>query len=92
MPRATLILALLLTGAVQAVETTGMPMSSTQAAPVVTGSATRTWLELQRSGQSAAPVRPMSGEAASHVYRRYLRSFDHPLPMFFERESGIAPE
>ncbi len=92
MPRTTLILALLLTGAVQAVETNGMPTPATQSAPEIAGSATRTWLELQRSGRSAAPVRPMSGAAAAQVYRRYLRSFDHPLPMFFERESGIAPE
>ena len=55
------------------------------------GSGTRSWLDLQRSGQAAAPARPLPGPVASRVYRRYLESFDHPVPMFFERERGMMP-
>lgn len=51
------------------------------------GGGTRTWLELQRSGASAAPARSVSGVVASRMYKRYLDSFQHPLPVFFERES-----
>lgn len=52
------------------------------------GEDTRTWLELQRSGRSAAPDRPMSGVVASRVYKRYLDSFSHPLPDFFEEKTA----
>lgn len=55
------------------------------------GSGTRSWLELQRSGQAAAPARPLPGPVASRIYRRYLESFDHPVPMLFERERGMMP-
>ena len=55
------------------------------------GSGTRSWLELQRSGQAAAPARPLPGPVATRIYRRYLESFDHPVPMFFERERGMMP-
>lgn len=51
------------------------------------GGATHAWLELQRSGQAAAPARSASGVVASRIYKRYLDSFNHPLPVFFERES-----
>lgn len=53
------------------------------------GSETRSWLELQRSGQAAAPERPVSGAVASRTYKRYLKSFDHPLPEFFGRDSAV---
>lgn len=54
------------------------------------GGVTRSWLDLQRSGRSAAPDRPMSGVVASRVYKRYLNSFEHPLPEFFGREPAAA--
>ncbi|MBI5462859.1 MAG: DUF3613 domain-containing protein [Gammaproteobacteria bacterium] len=60
-------------------------------APSELGSDTRAWLDLQRNGQAAAPQRPVSGVVASRTYKRYLDSFNHPIPMFFERESGNAP-
>ena len=64
-----------------------------RAAPQYTdpGNGARSWLDLQRSGRAAAPVRPLPGPVASRIYRRYLESFDHPVPMFFERERGMMP-
>lgn len=78
------LLLLMMMSAVQAAEpaATGYPSTSEVTA---FGNDTRAWLDLQRSGQAAAPVRPQSGVVASRVYRRYLNSFDHPIPMFFER-------
>jgi hypothetical protein len=61
-----------------------------KSAPGDVGGETRTWLELQRSGQAAAPERSVSGVVASRVYKRYLDSFDHPLPAFFEREAATS--
>ena len=54
------------------------------------GAQTSNWLELQRSGQAAAPPRSVSGAVASRTYQRYLDSFGHPLPAFFEREATAA--
>ncbi|QHS09317.1 DUF3613 domain-containing protein [Sinimarinibacterium sp. NLF-5-8] len=53
-----------------------------------TGDSTRQWLELQTSGSAASPVeRPMPGEVASKITKRYQDSFAHPLPDEFKRES-----
>ncbi|MGI4857312.1 MAG: DUF3613 domain-containing protein [Janthinobacterium lividum] len=50
------------------------------------GHATRAALALQVGGKSAGPVLPMSGEEASAAYKRYLDSFAHPIPEFFEKK------
>ena len=55
------------------------------------GDATRAWLEMQRSGKSAAPAQRLSSAAEARVYARYLESFTHPIPEFYEeRESFLA--
>lgn len=60
---------------------------------VAAGAATRAWLDAQRNGESAAPARSVAGVVASRTYQRYLDSFDHPLPVFFERKaSGATPK
>lgn len=67
----------------------------TGAAPTAASEAaaeTRAWLELQRSGRAGAPARSTSGAVASRAYQRYLDSFEHPLPAFFERESTGSVE
>lgn len=52
------------------------------------GSQTRYWLATQSSNaQSVTETRPMSGEAASLVYQRYLNSFSHPIPERYEADS-----
>lgn len=55
------------------------------------GDETRAWLQLQSSGRaSVAAPQPMSGEVADKVYERYLKSFTHPIPEQFQRESFSA--
>lgn len=48
------------------------------------GDSTRALLRLQAEGSSAGNALPMLGEAASRSYQRYLNSFDHPIPEYFE--------
>lgn len=52
---------------------------------------TQKWLELQRSGKSAsAQAQPYSGEVMDKVHTRYLKSFEKPIPEFFEHEMRSA--
>ena len=52
---------------------------------------TRDWLELQRSGQVASQqAQPLSGPAMERVHERYLKSFQHPQPMYFKHDETIA--
>lgn len=55
----------------------------TSARPEI-GDTTRALLRLQADGSQAGAALPMLGEAASRSYQRYLGSFDHPIPEFFE--------
>lgn len=54
------------------------------------GEQTRAWLELQRSGRAAGAAQPMSDPAAGRVYKRYLDSFSHPIPAFYERDQAAG--
>ena len=52
------------------------------------GTETKAWLDLQKSGKAASKeARPVPGEIAEKTYDRYLKSFDHPIPEEFSRES-----
>lgn len=52
---------------------------------------THQWLELQRSGKAAsAQPQPYSGEVMDKVHTRYLKSFEKPIPEFFEHEMRTA--
>jgi hypothetical protein len=54
-------------------------------------SPTQQWLELQRSGKSAsAQAQRYSGEVMNKVHSRYLKSFEKPIPEFFEHEMQTA--
>ncbi|MDD3447450.1 MAG: DUF3613 domain-containing protein, partial [Gammaproteobacteria bacterium] len=46
-------------------------------------------LDFQCSGQAAGAAHPQTGEAASRSYARYLKSFEHPIPDFYTRDSFI---
>jgi len=64
-------------------------------APPGIGDTTRALLRLQADGTQAGNVLPMLGEAASRSYQRYLDSYDHPIPEYFDAalpapESGAA--
>jgi len=49
------------------------------------GDTTRALLQLQAdSSRTGSTALPMLGEAASRSYQRYLKSFDHPIPEYFE--------
>lgn len=53
------------------------------------GESTRAWLNFQCSGQAAGAAHPQTGEAASRSYARYLKSFEHPIPDLYTRDSFI---
>ena len=48
------------------------------------GDTTRALLRMQADGSNAGNALPMLGETASRSYQRYLNSFDHPIPEYFE--------
>lgn len=52
---------------------------------------TDTWLALQRSGQVASQ-HPQSASAAERErsFERWLKSFEHPIPMFFEEQGDMV--
>lgn len=52
------------------------------------GSVTRQLLRLQADGSQAGHALPMLGDEATASYRRYLQSFNHPIPEFFETTVG----
>ena len=52
---------------------------------------TERWLELQRSGQAASPQgQALSGPAMERVHQRYLKSFEHPIPPYFEHDQPLS--
>ncbi|TCJ17971.1 DUF3613 domain-containing protein [Parasulfuritortus cantonensis] len=51
-------------------------------AAIVIGGSTERMLELQREGSAAGTLNPVSGDVASASYKRYLESFDKPMPDF----------
>lgn len=51
-----------------------------------TGESTKTWLDLQRSGnQASSHAQPISGPVMLRSYERYLKSFERPIPDKFDR-------
>ncbi|EPJ6839595.1 DUF3613 domain-containing protein [Stenotrophomonas maltophilia] len=66
---------------------------ATDVAPPVTprarlqsGEATRNLFRLQASGQRAGQRLPILGDQATLSYARYLKSFEHEIPDFFETD------
>lgn len=56
-----------------------------------TRSATRAWLELQRSKQAASEQpQPISGQAMDKIHERYINSFGKPIPEFYEHAIPIT--
>lgn len=59
------------------------PAAVSQAARV--GEATQSLLQRQREGREAsATARPIDGRVAELSHQRYLKSFEHPQPMWFD--------
>lgn len=66
-------------------------MQKTPPVEVRAPSPTQQWLELQRSGKSASPqAQPISGEVMDKVHKRYLKSFEKPIPEFYEHETPVT--
>lgn len=49
---------------------------------IVVGATTKALLEMQREGKSPGTSQPVGGEEASRTYKRYLDSYDKPMPEF----------
>lgn len=63
--------------------------SAARAAPVpreAVGDITRALLAAQADGRRAASEQPILGDVASATYQRYIESFKHPIPPFFEEK------
>lgn len=69
-------------GALPADVPVAAPAPRPRSAPA--GTATRALLRLQASGDAGAPPRPMLGATATAAYQRYLASFSHAIPEFFD--------
>ncbi len=66
-------------------DTAPLPAAETPAFPPAgIGETTRSLLRLQAEGTQAGNALPMLGEAASRSYQRYLDSFKHPVPEYFD--------
>jgi hypothetical protein len=52
------------------------------------GYTTRQLLQMQASGSQAGNHLPMLGDEASASYQRYIQSFTHPIPEFYETAVG----
>ncbi|WP_029147341.1 DUF3613 domain-containing protein [Methylophilus sp. 5] len=62
-------------------------MPSPPSTPARALSPTQQWLELQRSNKAASTqAQPMSGEVMDRVHKRYLKSFEKPIPEYYEHE------
>nr|WP_199041946.1 DUF3613 domain-containing protein [Dyella sp. ASV24] len=61
------------------------PMPSADAhADSEVGDVTRQLVSMQRQGTHAGKALPIPGQEASASYLRYLKSFEHPIPEFYE--------
>ncbi|WP_199099655.1 DUF3613 domain-containing protein [Dyella sp. ASV21] len=61
------------------------PTAESAAAPsTAIGSTTRMLLAMQADGTQAGKLLPIPGQEASASYVRYLKSFEHPIPVFFD--------
>lgn len=73
------------------VPATASPADATPgSAPALIEAETQThlWLKLQASGAIAGTRYTTPGQTATHIYQRYLKSFTHPIPEHFSRESS----
>ncbi len=68
------------------------PGAKTAPVPAVSapeiGATTANLLELQRSGLAAGKTQPIGGDVAARSYKRYLDSFERPIPEARDNASG----
>ncbi|SFA80729.1 Protein of unknown function [Collimonas sp. OK607] len=68
------------------VQTQETPVAAEQQATIRIGDVTHTLLQAQADGRVAGPRLPMLGATADASWQRYLDSFKHPLPEFYENK------
>lgn len=56
------------------------------------GDVTRALFAAQAEGQHAGPGLRLQGSVANAAWRRYLKSFEHPLPPWFEKGVGSTQQ
>lgn len=58
------------------------------------GDITRGLIGLQASGQRAGPGQPLQGAVATAAWKRYMKSFEHPIPQWFgdgvQQQAGVV--
>lgn len=74
------------TGAQPATVATDVVSPATPRTRMQSGEATRNLFRLQASGQQAGQRLPILGDQATLSYARYLKSFEHEIPDFFETD------
>ncbi|PJL73346.1 hypothetical protein B9Y61_10290 [Stenotrophomonas maltophilia] len=74
------------TGAQPATVATDVVPPATPRTRMQSGEATRNLFRLQASGQQAGQRLPILGDQATLSYARYLKSFEHEIPDFFETD------
>ncbi|HDS1075203.1 hypothetical protein A7X84_06950 [Stenotrophomonas maltophilia] len=74
------------TGAQPATVATDVAPPATPRTRMQSGEATRNLFRLQASGQQAGQRLPILGDQATLSYARYLKSFEHEIPDFFETD------
>lgn len=62
------------------------PLPAPAREPLRDGDTTRNLFRLQASGQRAGQRLPILGDQATLSYARYLKSFEHEIPDFFETD------
>ena len=67
-------------------ETAPAPVPAVSAPEI--GATTANLLELQRSGLAAGKTQPIGGDVAARSYKRYLDSFERPIPEARDNASG----
>lgn len=79
-----LLIAMTLTAATVLADDFGTPTASSNGPAV--GDATKSWLELQRTGKQASEhPQHIQGPVMQRSYERYLKSFERPIPERFDR-------
>jgi hypothetical protein len=66
-----------------------MPVAAVADECPATGTQTKRWLELQRSGAQAS-IHPegIDADVNENIYQRYVNSFTYEIPETFDREQG----
>lgn len=61
-----------------------MPPQPTPFVSAEVGDTTRHLLQMQADGTQAGKPQPMLGVEATASYRRYMKSFEHPIPEYLK--------